>query len=325
LTDESSINAAVPLAGSASAESPKTERLHSSYNATIDYLRLIAALVIVLFHAKSPLGHLFSSSVSFFIMAMIFFAMHSRSLENPISEIVANRADRLLTPFAFWIAVYAIAKTLQNTLEHGNLNNEFSAWLPPAGTFGHLWFLPFAFAVTVALGRWIQWLRSVAKLPMGWLGMLGVSILVTWPALTQATRAAPEIAGMMIYFIYLPSVAFGVVIALTHSRIARFAVAVGAFGLGVVLAPFSAGQAQQLLVGIPLAVLALDLKFPETKLAHRLGKMSMGIYLTHPLVIAALPRVTGIEPSTILGGVLCCLGACALTLAIDATPLRRFI
>jgi hypothetical protein len=47
------------------------------YNATVDYLRMIAAILIVLFHAHAPAGQFSVASVGVFAVFLAFFALRS--------------------------------------------------------------------------------------------------------------------------------------------------------------------------------------------------------------------------------------------------------
>ncbi|OWJ75335.1 hypothetical protein CDV49_17370 [Haematobacter genomosp. 1] len=51
-------------------------RISLGYNPTVDYIRFLAALVIVQFHARAPLNVIGQGAVGFFILAMIWFTLN---------------------------------------------------------------------------------------------------------------------------------------------------------------------------------------------------------------------------------------------------------
>lgn len=295
----------------------------AQYNSTIDYGRFVAVIIIVLFHANAPIGQLGPTAVAFFVVAMVFFSMRSKAAIQPFSQLIEARARRLLVPWLAWMAIYAAAKIAQNLVSGEDPIADLLAWLPPTGTTGQLWFLPFAFVTSLLLAYWAAELRTISKTRIGWAVLGSLTAFFTIISFTSWTIIGAQWLGFLIYIVYLPSLFFGILLTLAQTRKARIIIVCGALVLGAIIASFGGDMTQQMLIGIPLAMIALEVRLPETIFARKLGQISMGIYLVHLLVIAALPRATGIDPSTLLGGVLCCLGAVVLALLIDATPLRR--
>lgn len=305
-----------------SSDLPKISK-SNQYNATIDYGRFVAVIIIVLFHAKAPLGQFGPTAVAFFVVAMVFFSMRSKAATQPFSQLMETRARRLLVPWLVWLAIYAAAKIAQNLVSGEDPVADLLAWLPPTGTTGQLWFLPFAFITSLLLAYWTIKLHTISENRIGWALLGSLTAFFTIISITAWTIVGAQWLGFLIYIVYLPSLFFGILLTLAQTRKARIIIVCGALALGAIIASFGGDMTQQIFIGIPLAMIALEVRLPETRFARKLGQISMGIYLVHLLVIAALPRATGIDPSTLLGGVLCCLGAVGLALLIDATPLRR--
>lgn len=68
-----------------------------AYNPTVDYLRTLAAILIVLFHAGAPAGQFSVASVSVFGVLLAFYAPQSAQAE-PTVETIRAKSARLLRP-----------------------------------------------------------------------------------------------------------------------------------------------------------------------------------------------------------------------------------
>ena len=111
----------------------------NSRNGLLDYGRLIAVLGIVWFHAGAPGARVAYAGLPFFLVLLAL----------PSQSGLLKRAQRLLVPFVIWSAIYALVFTVHSIRVGAD---PFIWWRPYSvlsGTSIHLWFLPYAFAVSV--------------------------------------------------------------------------------------------------------------------------------------------------------------------------------
>lgn len=111
-------------------------------NGLIDYFRLIAAFGIVWFHSHA-VGHELS------YLALPFFLT---LLGLPSRAGLAERARRLLLPFALWSGIYVLFAVASAWHGHKPLFGWANPWMLLGGTAPHLWFLPFALLIRVLAG-----------------------------------------------------------------------------------------------------------------------------------------------------------------------------
>jgi hypothetical protein len=239
-------------------------------NGLIDYGRFVAALGIVWFHSQAP-GHRMA------YIALPFFLV---LLSMPSSANLVIRARRLLVPFVTWSIVFGMLKT---ALALKNNDPPFGWWdwsMVLTGTWIHLWFLPFAFVAAVLT----PWFRHP-------LASLGAALLV---AVLISVKGTPE----MIPF---GQWSFGVIPVL---------VGIAYFSWGwrlAVITLFSSwlilhfGHPSQdnitILAGTGLALGCLSYRLPATAISDWCARLSVWIYLAHPLVIIVGQslRITWVE------------------------------
>ncbi len=285
----------------------------TGYNPTVDYLRMIAAILIVLFHAHAPAGEFSVASVGIFAVFFAFFTLNSARGE-AAADTVRARAARLLRPWATWSALYA-ALILGGALTSGeSVSAAFADWLPPHATQYQLWFLPWAFAVGLAL------VAAAPLIPDRPDAATASALLVGGALLSAIALLVADRAGLPEFFalwaLYVPSALAGGLAHLLRRSPTGLAVLAGG-SVALAAAAYTAGLpgAQQLLLGVPAAVLALCLMTPASRWSRHLGKMSMDVYLVHAAVIAVLVRVFDVPTGTALCGVL----AVAISFAFSAT------
>ena len=120
------------------------------YNATVDYLRMLAAILIVLFHAGAPAGGFSVAAVGVFAFFFAFFTLRSVRAEATDTPI-RNKARRLLRPWLTWSLLYAALILGGALTSDQSVPAAFADWLPPHATQYQLWFLPWAFVVALVL------------------------------------------------------------------------------------------------------------------------------------------------------------------------------
>lgn len=221
-------------------------------NAGLDLLRLGAAAIIVLFHAKAPGGALMPAALGVFAAMLGDLAMEGAP-RGPFAQIVRKRADRLLRPFLLWAALYLGLRLADAAAGGEPLGAAVRTWFPPEGTMGPLWFLPFAFVASVAVvAARRTWpalgtprvALAFATLASGlWLGLLG------------AARPAP---GIAVFLGYEPALFFGMALAAAGGDAGWLTVTgavAAALGLALHLAGIGGGD--QLALAVPLVAAAL--------------------------------------------------------------------
>lgn len=167
-----------PLASAAEREANR----HGSRAVEIDALRFLATLGVIWVHVAEYQGHgpavtgYGRFGTAYYTAAAVLIALHGAGrTDSRLSwTVVSRRARRLLTPFLGWSLVYGMFHA-RHSLGKGTTWSEVCRWWGPlAGTAPHLWFLPFAFAVsllTIAAGP------TLLRMPRSRL-VIGVAALV---------------------------------------------------------------------------------------------------------------------------------------------------
>ena len=256
-----------------------------TFNPSIDYARFVAAVMVLIFHA-GYLGAIGSQlPVAFFTIILVFLTLRSRSVRSARSGGLASRMGRLIRPWAVWSIIYGLVQVLKGLLEHRSSWQFLRDWLPPAGTQGQLWFLPFAALVTLGLSALPrQWLRTRPQslaLPAA-LAAVGLGLI-------GPTGHLPDTPILTVYTLFLPSVAVGVLFYGLHQRRDRLLAAAAGLGLfGAVLWSLGLPDTIPFTLAAPIAALALCFPLPSLPGARALGALSMDIYLNHILALAVV-------------------------------------
>ncbi len=295
----------------AAASAPDARTHDPGRKASLDVLRLAAASIIVLFHAKSPGGQFMPAAMAIFTAIMGYLAIGDRS-DRPFASIIRKRAYRLLRPLMIWAAFYATLRIADAVAAHEPLRQTLITWLPPQGTMGALWFLPFAFVASLTLVA-IRRALPVIATPVVAIPLAGV-LSILWVPMLDMIQPAPPIA---VYLDYVPALFFGVALAAASSSFPLVLVTgLLALGIGLGLRSAGFGNTQPLEIGVPIVACALLLPHPGTGLTRATADLSMAIYLIHVFVLVAALRllpfavgsiglgVTGISVSAALGLVL---------------------
>jgi hypothetical protein len=243
----------------------RTER-----NGLIDYGRFLAALGIVWFNAQVPGFRVAYIALPFFLVL----------LSMPSNSSVATRAKRLLLPFLTWSLVFGMLNTALS-LKTQSPPFEWWRWtMILSGTWIHLWFLPFAFLAALVS----PWLRHP-------LASLGAAILAaTLIVLNGYPEAAPFgqwAFGTIPVLVGIAYFSWGWRLAVTTLFLSTLILFVGQ----------PSPDNITILVGTGLALFFLSNHMPETPVSDWCARLSLWIYLSHPLVIVAGQslRITYIE------------------------------
>jgi peptidoglycan/LPS O-acetylase OafA/YrhL len=285
-------------------------------NATIDYARLLAAFGIVLFHADGPGAEIGYAALPFFLMLMVITVVPG-ARQADFAAYARARATRLLRPWLLWTAIYGSLKLGEVIVLSSPLQSEFRPWMLLTGPALHLWFLPFAVFVCLALHPMVRWADTAirARLLTALLVVAALLALALWARYPALPVPAPQ------WLHAAPSVFLGLAIALCADRPLwqiGLSVIVCAVALGV---GWTANILQLALAAFGL-ILCLNWRLPVTALSRWTAAMSLGVYLAHPLVLSVLQRTTEGHLDTASRSIVACLGALAVAAAMDLTTNR---
>ena len=224
----------------------------------IDYGRFLAALGIVWFHSQAPGGRIAYIALPFFLVL----------LSMPSNSSVAIRARRLLKPFLIWSLVFATVHIAFAIKTQSPLFGWWEWHMLLTGTWIHLWFLPFAFLAAI-LAPWFQH-------PLASLGAAIIAALLL--SLEGAPTSVPFGQWSFGIIPVLVGIAFfswgwrlAVVTLLTSWLILHFG--------------RPSPDNITILAGTALALLFLSYRVPSTAVSDWCARLSVWIYLSHPLVI----------------------------------------
>lgn len=297
------------------------------YNTTLDYLRFGAACAIVLFHAGVTPTGTDQSAVGLFAIALVYLTTASVEAKQPdLRGYARQRARRLIYPMLIWGGLHLTAKAASVGFNPGALRTEFAGWFPPDGTMAQLWFLPWAFAVSVGLAclarlhlpkprpTWPEALR------FAFLSAVGASVpLMVWNWIDM-----PRFYGVLILYGCSAVIGLSMYVVRDHPRHVWLTV-LGLVGTGIALRLSGIAGTEQMVVAAPLFALAMTLRLPGVRLARLAGTMSFSLYLVHVLVIAVLSGLLGVAADTVLGAALALAVSLAVALALRRTRLDRWL
>ena len=142
-------------------------------NGTVDALRILAALGVVCFHARSDLTNFrevcYAGLVCFIVISTVFTLLTSPPQGAPTQ----SSLRRVLIPWAAWSLLFFGVSVYRGDLPD---TNEEWLLLPLAGTSIHLWYLPFIAVVSIGLAFARRTMSTRALLMGGWVGLAAVTI-----------------------------------------------------------------------------------------------------------------------------------------------------
>ena len=169
------------IGGNIFARMSGPESEHKSLRQDIELLRIVSAFGIVWFHAGRDVWGIGYGGLVVFLILSGFFSTIQSGERRSVPQILLRRGSRLLVPWAIWMVLYGI----RNHFIDRNLIEIDRGWFNGllAGTRIHLWFLPYVFAVSVALDLLVPranlaWLGRISALAS--VAVLG-SISLWWP------------------------------------------------------------------------------------------------------------------------------------------------
>lgn len=202
------------------------------------------------------------------------------------------------------------------------LQSEFSATMLLTGPALHLWFLPFAFGVSLTLpaiaGFWRQSGRAghigvtLACLALGF-GSLG------W----QQDQNLPTPLAQYCYV--LPAVGLGLAIGLNWQSAQRRwgVVVISAACLSTAAALGYREGLLQLAIACSALLLCLALPLPDTGFSRLCARLSMTVYLVHPLVLSLLDRALHLSPHGLMRSVIAIASSLIAAALLDHVQRRQ--
>lgn len=262
-------------------------------NGLVDHGRLVAALGIVWFHTDAPGDRIAYAMLPFFL---VLLAIPSRTT-------TGMRAQRLLVPFLQWSIVYAVVE-IGLALHRHTAPLAWWDWnMLLAGTSTHLWFLTFAFFVQVLAPVF----RPSLIAPAAALAVaLALGVLGT-PATVPLAQWSFGVIPVLVGFTYFA---------------AGWRIATATLLLSWLILLFCRPSPDNatILIGTALALLVLSLPIPSNRWTDWCARISMWVYVAHPLVIIA-GQTAGL--SGYLIGVFSVVGSVALAQCMEAA--RQFV
>jgi peptidoglycan/LPS O-acetylase OafA/YrhL len=284
-----------------------------SRNGTLDYARLLAAVGIVWFHSGGPGSTIGYAALPFFTMLLVVLAFPSAQ-QTPFFEFARKRASRLLVPWFVWSAVYGTLKTCEVAVTGKPLSSEFHSWMLLTGPALHLWFLPFAYFLNLVLHPIARLLGDTRE---GWITFAVITLMTLFSIRLFQEPGSPIPLAQWLFV--LPSAIFGVAYALAEGQNRRVlqvtAIAIVVIGLAMLLG-WSGGVLQFALSSIAIT-LCLLLQLPETLASQMAARLSLSVYLGHPLVASILERLTPLKMETFFSALVTVAGALALAFGLD--------
>ena len=224
----------------------------------VDYARFATALAIVWFHMEVPGNWIASIAVPAYLVLLTLTS----------GEDLATRTKRLLLPFLIWSVIFALMNIAFSVKRQEPYFEWWEWYMLLTGTWMHLWIFPFAF-LAAQLSPWFQ--HPLAS--------IGTAVLA---ATLFALKGTPESLpwgywsfGLIPVLVGIAHYAWGWRLAVT-TLISSWLIL--HFGR-------PASENTVLLIGTGLAVLILSNKLPQTPMSDWCARLSVWIYLGHPLVI----------------------------------------
>lgn len=316
------------------AKSPASGRL-----VPVDLARSIAAYGVVVMHTGMGMGVAATAATSafqqFFIFAVPFFlaaAFYFTKLPAAPSEIrhsLAQRAWRLLLPYAFWTLVYLGARLAKYAVSRNSGKIQETLCSDPLGLIFmggaavHLYFLPLLLVGTALMLLLSPVFRKSSLLVLGLLLLASIALnallynplfnigfspspipwaegwITGWSA--SFSRLSAFVGACLVRC--LPYICFAVwirsLLARKHAPGVQWLIAVLAIGSFLFLSFHSVsglpGSVWEIIMGFGPLLFAVVLSSAVSghALITRLGELSFGIYLSHHLVMEVLQMIAG--------------------------------
>lgn len=315
--------------------------LQKSRIVNIERLRILSASAVASFHTHDWFPRSLGL-IGFVILILVFCTfVVNRPEPYDLANLAKRKAKRLLKPWVFWSLVYGVIALAKVVCMDESFSEVFFWRMLLVGTRIHLWFLPFAFVAALLLALIHRRIMNISDTYnivtatlIGTLCVFGCSILqscVNPPVpLGQWSLGLPAIPlGFAIGRIMLQQNVkdrrnFYIFVVLSVAAV---------YGICTVLAWLQTGAcfdngclfAMQYFISTTVFCSALHWHGRIDPISMKLGSLSYGIYLAHPLVLIFLNRL-GIATQTPIVLLFLTLSASMLlTYVFKKTLLRQFV
>lgn len=297
--------------------------------AGLEWLKLTASIGIVVFHLGLPYAHVGYAGLPIFVMLTVAMASKSAAVR-AWPEFRRGRVQRLLLPWLFWSLVYALVQCLMASMQSRPVWSWLHWSVPLIGGYPHLWYLPFAAAVTLLVGR-TQCGRRRRNQARAWPWFVGGALLM--PLCSRGMLQALPMPLPQWLFV-TPAVLFGIGLGTTpiaHQAARKsltYLLAICLAGCGVCWLLGLQEMIEPYSLGALATVFAWCMPWRITPGQQWFTRTSFGIYLLHHLtfLLLALTMATfrlALPPFAVL---MLTVGlAIAATAALLATRMRRFL
>ncbi len=301
--------------------------------AGIDLLRIMAAVGIIWFHTPGA-PHRVIGYAGLPVFLLIFFSLVTKqSPSRSTAEFLSRRWQRLLKPWLFWSLVYGSCKLAKavGTVDWRPLYEMLSVKTLFVGTWAHLWYLPYAFALGLflyVLNKRIAVANHVVVVVTSTL--VGVVTLAACTVHMDGRAVTPPLSQWEFGLATIPlGLAVGRSLALPSRRaqvwlllmVSGTTIAVSALlislGFRATPIPYS--------LAVVLVCLAYVWPVRGNGLIRAVAPLTFGIYLIHPLIICGLKHSALADGHYAAGIVLTTCLAGAVTWGLTKTPLRGVV
>jgi peptidoglycan/LPS O-acetylase OafA/YrhL len=268
-------------------------------NGGLDYFRLLAAFGIVLFHSGAPGASIGYAGLPYFILMLPLFGLQTTSIKH-FRSYIAHRANRLLMPWLVWSGIYGGLKVSEIVLTGADLSSEFQWWMLATGPALHLWFLPFAFTVSLFFPAFASLWSSANHLTQSAISALLLLVtllmLMWW---NSVSAAGPPFAQ---WAYAAPAVLMGLFISANWPVPRRRPIVTLAciMALGTAVFIVQADGSLQLAIASLAILLCLYVPLPESAAAKLCAETALTVYLVHPLVMSILQRGVHLESDSLM-------------------------
>lgn len=249
-------------------------------NGAIEALRVLGAFGIILFHTGAPGGSIGYAALPAFILLSLMFQMDRGG---PFD--IRSRVHRLLVPFAAWSGIYATALIVQAVAQNDMPLGWIRPWMIFTGPALHLWFLPFLAAGTAVLIRYREAISVIS-----FVGLFVATALLAAVCFWLLHHNEP-MTGLAQWVFGAPAVLFAVLIVRANTGARMAAVAVFSAVL-LTLADYGWTNGP-LQLGLAVIAVLMVRRFATSTPVYLgyLARLTLGIYLIHPLLAAVLVRL----------------------------------
>jgi surface polysaccharide O-acyltransferase-like enzyme len=292
----------------------------------VEILRVVAAVGVIWFHVDGiPHPQIGYSGLIIFVILMAAFAAVS-ARRHAASAFVRARMLRLGVPWAFWFVAYLLANLAVGRQLLTSSSDLVSSVL--AGSWIGLWYLPFAFVISVAI-YWYARAASRVQSRFRLLGEVAVAVILLVCA-TLARRHTSLSAPWAQWLHALPAVFFGLAIRsaleLPNPRGYLALIAIAPLPYLLVMGSSDLGVAICYSIALPLTALAFAFRLRVPQVVLVLSALTLGVYLMHAGILSVLQRVAPVQLSYYMLFGITTVAAFLATFAMRSVPwLRNFV